>query len=124
VSQQDIEQTVDALRKIWEWSETAHKNRIRKEYEKTAVCFPITDCPADGQRVEGKSSTEVVFHVDIEGATNGAFRHNKGKFAETFSFSIPSALMLRAYMAYVSEEAKAEYQAGTTTKSDLDKLFK
>jgi hypothetical protein len=124
MSLSEVEQTVDSLRKLYEWSETAHKNRIRKEFEKRTACFPAADCPAEGQRLEGKSSTELVFHINDEGFTNGAIRRYKGIYAETYSFSIESGLMLRAYMMHVINEAKLEYQAGSETNDALGSLFK
>ncbi len=120
----EVEQMVDSLRKLFEWSETAHKDRIRREFEKRVLCVPMTECPAEGQRTDGKSSTELVFHVNDEGITNGAIRRNKGQYVESYNFSIDSGLMLRAYMMHVVNEAKLEYEAGSQTKGDLDKLFK
>ena len=96
MSLSEVEQTVDSLRKLYEWSETAHKNRIRKEFEKRMACFPAADCPADGQRLEGKSSTELVFHINDEGFTNGAIRRYKGVYAETYSFFVnPASCFVR-----------------------------
>lgn len=120
----DIEQMTDALRKLYEWSGTAHKNCIRTEFAKRIVCLPAADCPSDDKRLEGKASTELLFHINDNGETNGAIRRNKGLYAETYSFSVDSGLLLRAYMMHVANEAKLEYRAGSQTKDDLDRLFK
>ena len=82
----EIEQTTDALRKLYEWSGTAHKDRIRTEFEKRIVCLPSADCPSDNKRLEGKASTELLFHVNNEGETNGAIWRNKGLYAKTILF--------------------------------------
>lgn len=124
VSTSEIEQMADSLQKLWEWSVLAHDKRIRREFEKRVVCFPAANCPIDGSHVDGQSSVELIFHVDDEGETNGAIRRNKGKYVESYNFSIPSGLMLRAYMIHVINEAKLEYQAGTETKDQLNQMFK
>ena len=87
------------------------------------TCIPAADCPPVGQRIAGKFSTELLFHINDEGETNGGFRLNKGLYEETYSFSIKSGRLLWAYMVHVIKEAKLEYQAGSATSDDIDKIL-
>lgn len=124
LSSSQAEQLADSLARLSAWSDTIHENRIRREFEKRVTCIPLSDCPPAGQRIEGKLSTELLFHINDEGETNGALRLNKGLYEETYNFSIKSGRLLWAYMVHVIKEAKLEYQAGSATNDDLDKILK
>lgn len=119
-----VDQMAGGLAKLYRWSQIAHQERIRREYEKRVECFPAADCPDGDKRVDGKSSTELLFHVSDEGATNGVFRRNKGQYVENFSLSMESVAMLWCYMHHVINEGELEYKAGSQTKENLDQLFK
>jgi hypothetical protein len=123
LSSSEAEQLTDSLAKLSDWSDTVHNNRIRREFEKRVTCFPTAECPPVGQRIANKFSTELLFHINDEGETNGAFRLNKGLYEETYSFSIKSGRLLWAYMVHVIKEAKLEYQAGSATSDDIDKIL-
>ena len=56
-----IEDAQEALFKLHAWSEIAHQQKLRRNYEKRVTCFPLSECPPDGERVAGKASTEVRF---------------------------------------------------------------
>ena len=112
-----------ALFKLHNWAEVAHQQKLRKNYEKRVTCFPAAECPADGDRLDGKSSTEIRFNVYEDGSTAGRIQRNKGRFIEGYNVSIDSAMLLQAYLNHVIKEAKAEYQSGTQDKKALDQLF-
>jgi len=88
------------------------------------TCFPAKECPADGERLEGKASTEIRFAVYEDGSTAGRIQKNKGRFVEAYNVSIESALLLQAYLSHVIKEAKVEFQSGTQDKKSLQDLFK
>jgi hypothetical protein len=119
----DLERTQKALLKLYEWSEIAQEKKIRKSYTKRLDCFPMENCPPEGQKIDGKASTEILFEVDSDGATNGRIQRNKGRFEEAYNVSVESGLMLQAYMRYVLKEGRQEHEAGSQTKEDLDKIF-
>jgi len=119
----EIEDVQKALLKLHEWSEKAHSENVRN-YEKRVICFPVEDCPPDGERIEGKSSTEIRFIVYEDGSTAGRIQRNKGPFVEGYNMSIDSALMLQAYLSHVIKAAKSDFVAGTRTKKQLDEIFK
>ena len=119
----EIADAQKALFKLHNWSEVAHQQKLRKNYEKRVTCFPAAECPADGDRLDGKSSTEIRFNVYEDGSTAGRIQRNKGRFIEGYNVSIDSAMLLQAYLNHVIKEAKAEYQSGTQDKKALDQLF-
>lgn len=119
-----LKQTQAALFKLRKNSQTAHDNKIRENYAKRVVCFPSDQCPAErekGQR--GKTSTEIVFMIYEDGSTGGRLQLNKGAYQEGVNFSIDSALLLQAYLAYVMKEAKLEFESGVRTQKQLDQMF-
>jgi hypothetical protein len=119
----ELERTRRALLKLQDWSATAHEKKLRRAYSKRVDCFPVESCPAEGEKLEGRSSTEIVFTVTEDGATGGRFQRNKGRFEESYGVSIESALMLQAYLRHVLREGRREYEAGSQSKEDLDRLF-
>ena len=124
MSSEDIQETQRALLKLREWSETAHQNKVRKAFEQRVACFPVSECPPDGETVTGKSSTELRFNIYEDGSTSGRIQRNKGRYIEGYNFSIESGLLLQAYIAHVNSEAKLDFRQGTQTKEDLKKMFR
>ena len=123
MSLSEIEDTQKALFKLHNWSEVAHQQKLRKDYNKRVTCFPTSDCPPDGETIDGKASTEVRFNVYEDGSTAGRIQRNKGRFIEGYNVSIDSAMLLQAYLNHVIKETKIEFQSGTQDKKSLDKLF-
>ena len=119
----EIESTQKALSKLYDWSNIAHDNKLRKAYEKRVTCFPLAECPPDGEQVENKSSTEIRFNVYEDGSTAGRIQRNKGRFVEGYNISIESAQLLQCYLEYVIAEAKLEFKSGTQDKKAIDTLF-
>ena len=120
----EMEDSQKALFKLHSWSATAHDQKIRKNYEKRVTCFPVAECPPDGERLDGKASTEVRFNIYEDGSTAGRIQRNKGRFIEGYNMSIDSAMLLQAYLNHVITEAKLEFRSGTQDKKSLDQIFK
>ena len=102
----EIEEAQKALFKLHAWSEIAHQQKLRRNYEKRVTCFPLSECPPDGERVDGKASTEIRFNVYEDGSTAGRIQRNKGLFVEGYNVSIDSAMLLEAYLSHVIKEAR------------------
>jgi hypothetical protein len=120
----EIEDAQKALFKLQAWSEVAHQQKLRKSYEKRVTCFPVSECPPDGERVDGKASTEITFDVYEDGSTAGSIQRDKGRFVENYNVSIESAMLLQAYLAHVINVATKEFDSGTQDKKALDDLFR
>lgn len=113
-----------AVAKLISWSAVAHQNQVRRSYRKRVDCFPELSCPPEGEKIEGKSSTEVIFIVHEDGSTAGRIQRNKGRYDEGYNVSIKSARLLASYLHYVQSRGEREYAAGTRTAADLDRLFR
>ena len=114
-----------ALSTTYEWSETAKKNKIRRRFKKTAVCFPEAQCV---DKVTGNTSTQVDFLIYEDGAKyvgqwDDGLR-NKGAYVQPYNLSIDSVALLGAYLDFVAAAAEAEFNAGSVTEEALNDLFK
>ena len=116
----ELAEVRSALDTVYEWSETARSNKIRRRYEKTAVCFPAVQCT---EKTQGNTSTQIDFLIYEDGATGARIVRNKGAFIEPYNMSIESVALLGAYLDYVAAAAEAEFNAGTATEESLDALF-
>lgn len=123
MSQTQLDETKKALFKLYNWSELAHQNRLRKAFEKRVSCFPETDCVPDQDSSDGKTSTEVRFIIYEDGSTGGRIQRNKGKFNEGYNFSIDSALLLQACISHIMNYSKQEFEAGKQNSKNLDAMF-
>ena len=110
-----------ALSTTYEWSETAKKNKIRRRFKKTAVCFPEAQCV---DKVTGNTSTQVDFLIYEDGATGARIVRNKGAYVQPYNLSIDSVALLGAYLDFVAAAAEAEFNAGSVTEEALNDLFK
>ncbi len=120
----EVEATQKALLKIAANSKLAHEKKIRRIVVTRVACFPVADCPPEGQKIDGKASTEMIFTINEDGATSGRIQRNKGRFEEGYNFSVKSGLLLQAYMNHVLTEGKAEFDAGTASEEELKNMFK
>jgi len=123
LSSTDLERIQKALVKLVAWSKTAHERHVRSFLQRVD-CFPEKDCPAEGQKIDGVASTEVVFQVNEEGATSGRIQRNKGRFVDGYNMSMESTVWLQAYLKHVLNQGKSEFEAGSRTQSELKALFK
>lgn len=119
-----LEKMKNSVAKLSEWSEIAHKNELRRAYRKRVDCFPEVSCPREGEKIDGRASTEIIFIVNDDGSTAGRIQRNKGRFDEGYNISIKSARLLASYIKYVQSRAEKEYVAGTRTAADIDAMFK
>ena len=124
MTQAQLEEVKKSLFKLYNWSELAHQNKLRKAFEKRALCFPESDCVSEQETSEGKSSTEIKFMIYEDGSTGGRIQRNKGKFSEGFNFSIDSALLLQACISHIINDAKKELEGGSQSTNSLNELFK
>jgi hypothetical protein len=124
LSPEHLKRMQAAVAKLSSWSEIAHRNEVRRSYRKRVDCFPEAACPREGEKIEGKSSTEVLFIVNEDGSTGGRIQRNKGRYDEGYNVSIKSARLLAAYLAYVQSRGERDYAAGTRTSADLDAMFR
>jgi len=120
----EIETTQKALLKIAANSKLAHEKKIRRIIVTRVACFPVMDCPPEGQKLDGKASTEMIFTINEDGGTSGRIQRNKGRFEEGYNFSVKSGLLLQAYMNHVLTEGKAEFEAGSASDEDLKSMFR
>ena len=125
MNRDELSQVKNGLFKLYLWSQKAQQEKIRKIFSKRAICFPMAECPIDGEQGElGKSSTEVRFQIYEDGATAGRIQRNKGRFSDGYNISIDSAMLLQAYAAFVLKESDADFKQGTQSKGELDAMFK
>lgn len=120
----ELEKTRQALLKTGENSKKAHDKGVRRELNVRLVCFPEADCPAEGQKIKGKASTEIQFEVHEDGSTNARIQRNKGEFEEAYNLSIGSALLLQAYINHVLTTGLKEHEMGSTSTEKLKELFR
>ncbi len=116
--------TRDALRKIVEWSKTAHENAIRKDFSRRAACFPTDNCPPENGKVKTGASTEIIFRIYEDGSTAGRVQRNKGQFESGYNISVDSSLLLQAYLNHILLEGEKELAAGSRNATQLNDLFK
>ncbi|WP_245447614.1 SH3 domain-containing protein [Methylobacterium sp. 17Sr1-1] len=124
LSPDQLDRMKQAIGKISLWSEIAHRNEVRRHYRKRVDCFPEASCPRDGDKIDGKSSTEIVFFVNEDGSTGGRIQRNKGRYDEGYNVSVKSARLLASYLGYVQSRGERDYAAGTRSAADLDAMFK
>ncbi len=120
---EELEKTQKALVKLVSNSKVAHEKKIRRKLDVRLECFPATDCPPEGQKIESKASTEIIFSINEDGSTSGRIQRNKGKYEEGYNVSVKSGLVLQAYINHVLTEGKADFEAGSASQEDLKKLF-
>jgi uncharacterized coiled-coil protein SlyX len=116
----DVQMVLDALQKSLKASETLKEKGVIRAYEKSMVCFPEADCAA---KIEGNTSTEIVFTMNEDGAMGVRLTRNKGSFSEAYGVSLPSAALLASYFDFIIAEGSKEYQAGAMTDADIDALL-
>jgi hypothetical protein len=118
----EIGQFEAALASVEDWSRTATEKKIRKRYEKEALCLPSARCKGTAAATPGLV-TRVMFQIDDDGSTAAHLRTRQGSFERTYAFSMESTDVLREYLRHVADVGAIEFQAGSATKDDLDALF-
>jgi hypothetical protein len=120
---EELEKTQKALVKLVANSKLAHEKKIRRKLDVRLECFPSADCPPEGQKIDLKASTEVIFSINEDGSTSGRIQRNKGRYEEGYNVSVKSGLVLQAYINHMLTEGKADFEAGSASQEDLKKLF-
>jgi hypothetical protein len=120
---EELEKTQKALIKLVSNSKIAHEKKIRRKLDVRLECFPVPDCPPEGQKLDAKASTEIIFSINEDGSTSGRIQRNKGKYEEGYNVSVKSGLVLQAYINHMLREGKADFEAGSASQEDLKKLF-
>jgi len=119
----ELEKAQKALMKLVSNSKIAHEKKIRRKLDVRLECFPASDCPPEGQKLDAKASTEIIFSINEDGSTSGRIQRNKGRYEEGYNVSVKSGLVLQAYINHVLREGKADFEAGSASQEDLKKLF-
>ncbi len=118
----EIGQFEAALASVEDWSRTATEKKIRKRYEKEALCLPSVRCEGSAAPASGLVA-RVMFQIDDDGSTVALVRTRQGSFERAYAFSMESTAVLREYLHHVRDVGASEFQAGSATKEDLDALF-
>ena len=124
MNNEDLERVQKSLIKVGANSKLAHEKKIRRKLDVRIDCFPASECPEEGKKIDGKSSTEILFSINEDASTSGRIQRNKGRFEEGYNFSVRSGLLLQAYINYVLTEGKFEFEAGSASTEDLKNLFR
>ena len=120
MNSEEIQSAVDAFGKVDEWSSKAQSEGLRRNFEKSATCFPSKDCT---EKKVGNSSTEIVFALYEDGSTAAKVQRNKGPVSVSFNFSIESSRLLSAYLSFMKDVGEKDFVSGTMTDATLDEMF-
>lgn len=120
ISSSDIDNLVEGLGKIYEWTEVAQENGVNRRLTKPATCIPVGQCEV---RETGNTSTELLFQIYEDGSTSGRFQLNKGRFNVGYNMSVESAILLQAYLIYMKNAGDKEFNLGVMSDEDLLDLF-
>jgi hypothetical protein len=120
MNSEEIQSAVDAFGKVDEWSSKAQSEGLRRNFEKSATCFPSKDCT---EKKVGNSSTEIVFALYEDGSTAAKVQRNKGPVSVSFNFSIESSRLLSAYLSFMKDVGEKDFLSGTMTDATLDEMF-
>lgn len=124
LSAEHLERLEKGLIKVATSSKLAHEKKVRRSLDVRLDCFPTQDCPDEGKKVEGKSSTELLFQINEDGSTSGRIQRNKGRFEEGYNFSVKTALLFQAYIHHVLASGRTELEVGSASNEDLKALFR
>ena len=100
IEHKNVDLMIGGLQKVDEWTLVAQENGVTRRVEKTSACIPDGACE---NKVQGVSSTEVVFQVYEDGSTAGRIQMNKGQFSTGYNMSVESSILLSAYLTYMRD---------------------
>lgn len=123
MTSEEIGRFETALGSVEDWSRTATEKKVRKRYEKEALCLPAARCEGSAAPASGLV-TRILFQIDDDGSTASLLRTRQGSFERSYAFSMESTAVLKEYLRHVADAGASEFQAGSATKEDLDALFK
>ena len=111
---------IGGLQKVDEWTLVAQENGVTRRVEKTSACIPDGACE---NKVQGVSSTEVVFQIYEDGSTAGRIQRNKGQFSTGYNMSVESSILLSAYLTYMRDVGSKEFNIGVMSDDEVKDLF-
>lgn len=117
---EEIDILATALTRIDEMTTIAQENGVRRNFARRVVCLPEGLCD---QRVEGISSSEIIFQIYEDGSTAGRIQRNRGAFSSGYNMSVESSLLLAAYLDYMHDVGMRDFISGSMTDDDLNALF-
>ena len=120
IKHEDVDLVISGLQKVDEWTLVAQENGINRRVEKTSACIPDGACE---NKVQGVSSTEVVFQVYEDGSTAGRIQRNKGQFSTGYNMSVESSILLSAYLTYMRDVGSKEFNIGVMSDDEVKDLF-
>jgi len=120
IEHENIDLVITGLHKVDEWTLVAQENNVTRRIEKTSACIPEGKCE---NKVQGVSSTEVVFQVYEDGSTAGRIQRNKGRFSTGYNMSVESSILLSAYLTYMRDVGSKEFNIGVMTDDEVKDLF-
>ena len=116
----NVDLMIGGLQKVDEWTLVAQENGVTRRVEKTSACIPDGACE---NKVQGVSSTEVVFQIYEDGSTAGRIQRNKGQFSTGYNMSVESSILLSAYLTYMRDVGSKEFNIGVMTDDEVKDLF-
>lgn len=120
IPHENINQVIQALLKVDEWTETAQENNLTRNIRKTALCIPFGRCD---KKKAGIVSTEIIFQVYEDGSTAGRIQRNKGTFSTGYNLSVESSVLLSAYLTYMRDTGSKEFNIGNMSDDEVRSLF-
>ena len=121
IKHENVDVIIAGLQKVDEWTLVAQENGVTRRVEKTSACIPDGACE---NKVQGVSSTEVVFQIYEDGSTAGRIQRNKGQFSTGYNMSVESSILLSAYLTYMRDVGSKEFNIGIMSDDDVKDLFK
>jgi hypothetical protein len=116
----NVDLMIGGLQKVDEWTLVAQENGVTRRVEKTSACIPDGACE---NKVQGVSSTEVVFQIYEDGSTAGRIQRNKGQFSTGYNMSVESSILLSAYLTYMRDVGSKEFNIGVMSDDEVKDLF-
>jgi len=120
IEHKNVDLMIGGLQKVDEWTLVAQENGVTRRVEKTSACIPDGACE---NKVQGVSSTEVVFQIYEDGSTAGRIQRNKGQFSTGYNMSVESSILLSAHLTYMRDVGSKEFNIGVMTDDEVKDLF-
>ncbi|MEC7191607.1 MAG: hypothetical protein VXW18_10925, partial [Pseudomonadota bacterium] len=120
VSAKSVSAAIAGLDKILEWTEIAEENAVTRRLEKRATCLSEPICPSVAT---GVYSSELLFQTYENGSTSGKFQINKGNYSFGYNVSVESAILLSAYLTYMNEIGRKDFDVRSMSDDQVLDLF-
>lgn len=111
---------ITGLAKVLDWTEVAQENKITRRLSKPITCLTDRECP---EKELGNSSAELIFETFEDGSTAGKIQINKGKYSFGYNFSVESSILLTAYLLYMEELSRNDFNFGQMSDEQVLDLF-